>query len=149
MEQLQQGYRNARRASKGQYTCTNTAASLPKPASSKKPMDIGSVKPVDKKKLADLPAPQPRLKPFHEPLPLDKLGYRRVVDKMKIESLAVNEKLIGQLMEHTFDQRRAWIIQEEFMTIEKICDEFPALKNPNHVSDIFITNFYLVIYTIY
>ena len=72
----------------------------------------------------------------------DKLGYEKMVAKMKLAELqnpSTNGKLISQLMQHTFHQRREWILNEGIMTIQKIFNEFPALKHANHVSIIIVS----------
>ena len=109
--QLQQAYRNSRRKS----------VQTP---SSKKQRDLACV--TEKK---DNPADN------NEDV-LDDIAYQRMCAEMQkhLQASKINENAIHKLMDASFQMRRKWISTEEFMSINKACEQFPALKYPKWVS---------------
>lgn len=63
---------------------------------------------------------------------VDNTAYRRIVDELKkqLEAKKVNENIVKKLIKESFSPRRKWISEEDFMSITKICDEFPFLVHP-------------------
>lgn len=66
---------------------------------------------------------------------LDDTAYNRMLEEIKkqLEAAKVNDKVVEKLMQETYPLRRKWICNEDFMSITKICDNFPALMYPKWV----------------
>lgn len=69
---------------------------------------------------------------------VDNTAYDRMCNEMRkqLQATKINENVVKKLMEATFSQRRKWIYNEDFMSITKIVDEFPALMDPKWVCKI-------------
>ena len=112
LNQLQQGFRNARRKST-------------KPPSSNKPRSLASI-------------PEDNVEQDKQDQ-VDETGYKRMCEELKkqLNATKVNYKAVKKLLQETYPIRRNWICNEEFMTITKICDEFPFLLHPTWVNIFF------------
>ena len=61
--------------------------------------------------------------------PVEGTAYTRMREEIKrnFQTTKVNDNVIGKLMQQAHPLRRKWIRNEDFMSITKICEDFPAL----------------------
>ena len=118
--QLQQAFRNSRRRSTPS-------------AKDNKPRDLASVQ-------------EREVVAYDEQNePVDGTAYTRMREEIKrnFKTTKVNDNVVGKLMQETYPLRRKWIRNEDFMSIKKVCEDFPALMYPKWVCTLVV----LILYT--
>ena len=65
----------------------------------------------------------------------DEESYERHMTRMtkELEKLNPNPDILIELMRQSFPNRRNWIITEEH-PVSAVCEKFPLLRSPGHVS---------------
>ena len=65
----------------------------------------------------------------------DDVSYERNMTRLskELEKTKPNNDVLVDLMHQTFPNRRQWIISDEH-PVSLICEKFPLLKSPGHVS---------------